>query len=313
MDENVGLPSPPGSPAKSPSPRRSPRKVVSPGARPRYRQWPVGGLGAAGAGAGGYAAAAEKRRNAVLRASKSPEAPPLKVVSAAAPPKVEVEAALESLAAREAADPAKPLTEAEAFDRWLGDLKTQTLTARRALEVLERLDADEKLGADACSGVFKARLCDLGVLAVKPPPESALMRCIARPDRLRAAAAAWQDATNAARALQALVAKTAADSSPGDGGDDAGPRSPDVEGHPLAAFEPAAPESPGGDDGEGGHPLAAAWKPTAGSGRPDQTSKLSSSVTSTSISLMFGRIDGPHRVLEAQTCLCRNLVVGVKI
>ena len=313
MDENVGLPSPPGSPAKSPSPRRSPRKVVSPGARPRYRQWPVGGLGAAGAGAGGYAAAAEKRRNAVLRASKSPEAPPLKVVSAAAPPKVEVEAALESLAAREAADPAKPLTEAEAFDRWLGDLKTQTLTARRALEVLERLDADEKLGADACSGVFKARLCDLGVLAVKPPPESALMRCIARPDRLRAAAAAWQDATNAARALQALVAKTAADSAPGDGGDDAGPRSPDVEGHPLAAFEPAAPESPGGDDGEGGHPLAAVWKPTAGSGGPDQTSKLSSSVTSKSISLIFGRIDGPHRVLEAQTCLCRNLVVGVKI
>ena len=47
---------------------------------------------------------------------------------------------------------------------------------------------------------------------------------------------------------------------------------------------------------------------TAGSGRPDQTSKFSSSVTSTSIRLIFGRIDGSRRVLEARrTCVRRNI------
>ena len=35
-------------------------------------------------------------------------------------------------------------------------------------------------------------------------------------------------------------------------------------------------------------------------GDPDRTSALSSSVTSTSIRLMFGRIDGSRRVLEAR-------------
>ena len=39
---------------------------------------------------------------------------------------------------------------------------------------------------------------------------------------------------------------------------------------------------------------------TAGSGRPDQTLTFSSSVTSTSIRLIFGRIDGSRQVLETQ-------------
>ena len=39
---------------------------------------------------------------------------------------------------------------------------------------------------------------------------------------------------------------------------------------------------------------------TAGSGRPDQTLKCSSSATSTSIRLIFGRIDSSCRVLEAR-------------
>ena len=42
------------------------------------------------------------------------------------------------------------------------------------------------------------------------------------------------------------------------------------------------------------------WKSTAGSGRPDQTLKFSSSVTSKSIRLIFERIDCSRRVLEAQ-------------
>ena len=46
--------------------------------------------------------------------------------------------------------------------------------------------------------------------------------------------------------------------------------------------------------------FAAAWNSTAGSGGPRETSELSSSVTSTSIRLIFGRIDGSRRVLEAQ-------------
>ena len=51
-----------------------------------------------------------------------------------------------------------------------------------------------------------------------------------------------------------------------------------------------------------------AWKSTAGSGRPDQTLKFSSSVTSKSIRLIFGRIDCSRRVLEAQpTSLCQNI------
>jgi hypothetical protein len=44
----------------------------------------------------------------------------------------------------------------------------------------------------------------------------------------------------------------------------------------------------------------AVWKSTARLGRPDQTSELSSSVKSMSIRLIFGRIDGSRRVLEAR-------------
>jgi hypothetical protein len=46
--------------------------------------------------------------------------------------------------------------------------------------------------------------------------------------------------------------------------------------------------------------LETVCKSTAGLGRPDQTLKLSSSVKSKSIRLIFGRIDCSHRVLEAQ-------------
>jgi len=46
--------------------------------------------------------------------------------------------------------------------------------------------------------------------------------------------------------------------------------------------------------------LAAAWNSTAGLGGPDQTSEFSSSVTSKSIRLIFGRIDCSRRVLEAR-------------
>jgi hypothetical protein len=53
------------------------------------------------------------------------------------------------------------------------------------------------------------------------------------------------------------------------------------------------------------HTRDAARKSTAGSGRPDQTSEFSSSVTS--IRLIFGRIDRSHRVFEARpTRLRRN-------
>ena len=46
---------------------------------------------------------------------------------------------------------------------------------------------------------------------------------------------------------------------------------------------------------------------TAGSGRPDQTLKFSSSVKSKSIRLIFGRIDGSRRALEARSkSLCRD-------
>ena len=49
-----------------------------------------------------------------------------------------------------------------------------------------------------------------------------------------------------------------------------------------------------------------AWKSTAGSGRPDRT--FSSSVTSQSFWLIFGRIDGSRRVLEARPkSLCQNI------
>ena len=54
---------------------------------------------------------------------------------------------------------------------------------------------------------------------------------------------------------------------------------------------------------EGGGPgphVGPVRKSTAGSGRPDQTWKFSSSVTSKSIRLIFGRIDRSQRVLEAQ-------------
>ena len=54
--------------------------------------------------------------------------------------------------------------------------------------------------------------------------------------------------------------------------------------------------------------VAPAWKSTAGLGRPDQTLQFSSSVTSKSIRLIFRRIDGSRRVLEAQrTCSCQNI------
>ena len=47
---------------------------------------------------------------------------------------------------------------------------------------------------------------------------------------------------------------------------------------------------------------------TAGLGGPDQTSEFSSSVTSKSIRLIFGRIDRSRRVLEAQLkSLCQNI------
>ena len=42
------------------------------------------------------------------------------------------------------------------------------------------------------------------------------------------------------------------------------------------------------------------WKSTSELGCPDQTSELSSSVTSKSIRLIFGRIDCSRRVLEAR-------------
>ena len=45
---------------------------------------------------------------------------------------------------------------------------------------------------------------------------------------------------------------------------------------------------------------APAWKSTGEPGRPDQTLQVSRSVTSTSIRLIFGRIDRSRRVLEAQ-------------
>ena len=49
-------------------------------------------------------------------------------------------------------------------------------------------------------------------------------------------------------------------------------------------------------------------KSTAGLGRPDQTLRFSSSVTSKSILLIFGRVDCSHRVLEAQPmCSCQNV------
>ena len=45
---------------------------------------------------------------------------------------------------------------------------------------------------------------------------------------------------------------------------------------------------------------APAWNSTAGAGGPRRTSSLSSSVASTSIRPMFGRIDGSRRVLDAR-------------
>ena len=52
----------------------------------------------------------------------------------------------------------------------------------------------------------------------------------------------------------------------------------------------------------------AVWIPPTGLGAPHQTSELSSSVKSTSIRLIFGRIDCSRRVLEAQLkSLCQNI------
>ena len=61
------------------------------------------------------------------------------------------------------------------------------------------------------------------------------------------------------------------------------------------------------------------WKSTPGLGGPHETSELSSSVTSTSIRLIFGRIDGSRRVLEApqktrvETVAYAHIGVGLKI
>ena len=50
------------------------------------------------------------------------------------------------------------------------------------------------------------------------------------------------------------------------------------------------------------------WNSTTGLGGPDQTREFSSSVTSKSIRLIFGRIDCPCRALEAQPKrLCQNI------
>ncbi|EGB09843.1 hypothetical protein AURANDRAFT_63060 [Aureococcus anophagefferens] len=56
----------------------------------------------------------------------------------------------------------------------------------------------------------------------------------------------------------------------------------------------------GGRPQAGGYTSRAVWKSTAGFGRPDHTLKFLSSVKSTSIRLIFGRIDCSHRVLEVQ-------------
>ena len=61
------------------------------------------------------------------------------------------------------------------------------------------------------------------------------------------------------------------------------------------------------------------WIPTTGLGGPHQTSELPSSVKSTSIRLIFGRIDCSRRVLEArlkslvQTVEYAHIEVGLKL
>jgi hypothetical protein len=57
---------------------------------------------------------------------------------------------------------------------------------------------------------------------------------------------------------------------------------------------------PAGCRSRGGPAWDAVWKSTTGLGGPHQTSEVSSSVTSKSIRLIFGRIDCSRRVLEAQ-------------
>ena len=52
------------------------------------------------------------------------------------------------------------------------------------------------------------------------------------------------------------------------------------------------------------------WKSTTGLGGPHQTSELSISVKSTSIRLIFGRIDCSRRVLEAQR---KSLVQTIRL
>jgi hypothetical protein len=87
---------------------------------------------------------------------------------------------------------------------------------------------------------------------------------------------------------------------------------PWVVGHRLSHFIhrkrfPYAPDRPDSDFPDS--PLAyllrampePVWKPTAGSGGPEQTSNLSISVKSKSIRLIFGRIDSSPRVLETQS------------
>jgi hypothetical protein len=60
------------------------------------------------------------------------------------------------------------------------------------------------------------------------------------------------------------------------------------------------------------------WKSNSELGYPNQTSELSSSVESTSIRLIFGRIDRSRRILEAQEKHLRrngriHFEVGLKI
>ena len=65
--------------------------------------------------------------------------------------------------------PASPQTENN-FEKWMEELEGQTLTGKKAIDVVERLYADEKLRPRAAA--FVGTLDDLGVLHVTPPPES---------------------------------------------------------------------------------------------------------------------------------------------
>ena len=143
--------------------------------------------------------------------------------------------------------PASPNTESN-FERWMEELEAQTLTGAKAVDVVEGLHADERLRPRVAP--FVATLHDLGVLHVTPPPESVMIQCVAAPDRLRAAASAWQNATNVANKLRTLV----------------GPRPArvEVEAPPSLPPTPSPPSSESEDEEMpeptspiGAHPLAA--------------------------------------------------------